>query len=82
MLYKNTMLQSSDGIIMLALVDNRPKICNLREILNCYIAHQKDVVTRKTKFDLGKAEDRMHIVSGLVVAVSNIAIPSLFSHLA
>ena len=72
MLYKNTMLQSSDGIIMLALVDNRPKICNLREILTCYIEHQKDVVTRKTKFDLGKAEDRMHIVSGLVVAVSNI----------
>ncbi|MBQ7884959.1 MAG: DNA gyrase subunit A [Clostridia bacterium] len=72
MLYKNTMLQSSDGIIMLALVDGRPKICSLREILACYIAHQKDVVTRKTKYDLGKAEDRMHIVSGLVVAVSNI----------
>ena len=57
---------------MLALVDGRPKICSLREILNCYIAHQKDVVTRKTKYDLGKAEDRMHIVSGLVIAVSNI----------
>lgn len=72
MLYKNTMLQSSDGIIMLALVDNRPKICSLREILTCYIAHQKDVVTRKTKYDLGKAEDRLHIVAGLVTAVTNI----------
>lgn len=72
MLYKNTMLQSSDGIIMLALVDNRPKICSLREILACYIAHQKDVVTRKTKYDLGKAQDRLHIVAGLVTAVTNI----------
>ena len=71
-LYKMSMLQSSDGIIMLALVNGAPKICSLKEILTCYIEHQKDVVTRKTKYDLGKAEDRMHIVSGLVIAVTNI----------
>ena len=71
-LYKMSMLQSSDGIIMLALVDGRPKICTLREIISCYIEHQKDVVTRRTKFDLNKAEDRMHIVAGLVTAVTNI----------
>ena len=71
-LYKMSMLQSSDGIIMLALVNGAPKICTLREMLECYIAHQKDVVVRKTKFDLKKAEDRMHIVSGLVTAVTNI----------
>ncbi|MBO7527879.1 MAG: DNA gyrase subunit A [Clostridia bacterium] len=71
-LYKMSMLQSSGGIIMLALVDGAPKICSLREILDCYIAHQKDVVVRKTRFDLKKAEDRMHIVSGLVTAVTNI----------
>ncbi|MBE7082732.1 MAG: DNA gyrase subunit A [Clostridiales bacterium] len=72
MLYKHTMLQSSDGIIMLALVDGVPKICSLKTILECYVKHQKEVVTRKTKFDLRKAEDRMHIVQGLVVAVTNI----------
>ena len=71
-LYKMSMLQSSDGIIMLALVDGAPKICTLREILVCYIVHQKDVVVRKTKFDLGKAQDRLHIVDGLVTAVTNI----------
>ncbi len=71
-LYKMSMLQSSDGIIMLALVNGAPKICSLKEILTCYIEHQKDVVTRKTKYDLGKAEDRMHIVSGLVTAVTNV----------
>ena len=71
-LYKMSMLQSSDGIIMLALVNGAPKICSLKEILTCYIEHQKDVVTRRTKYDLGKAEDRMHIVSGLVIAVTNI----------
>lgn len=72
LLYKYTMLQSSDGIIMLALVDGRPKICTLKEIIACYIEHQKDVVTRKTQFDLAKAEDRLHIVAGLVTAVTNI----------
>ena len=72
LLYKYTMLQSSDGIIMLALVENRPKICSLKEIIGYYIAHQKEVVTRKTQFDLGKAKDRQHIVSGLVIAVTNI----------
>ena len=71
-LYKMSMLQSSGGIIMLALVEGRPKICSLREIIECYIKHQKDVVTRKTRFDLKKAEDRMHIVAGLVTAVTNI----------
>jgi len=72
LLYKNTMLQSSDGIIMLALVDNKPKVCTLKEVIGYYIEHQKDVITRKTKYDLKKAEDRLHIVSGLVTAVTNI----------
>ena len=71
-LYKMSMLQTGDGIIMLALVDGAPKICTLKQVLECYIKHQKEVVTRKTKFDLGKAEDRMHIVAGLVTAVTNI----------
>ena len=71
-LYKMSMLQTSGGIIMLALVDGTPKICTLREILDCYIEHQKNVIVRKTKFDLKKAEDRMHIVSGLITAVTNI----------
>ena len=72
MLYKHTMLQSSDGIILLALVDGTPKICTLKQIIECYVKHQIDVVTRKTKYDLGKAEDRMHLVQGLITAVTNI----------
>ena len=72
MLYKHTQLQMSDGIIFLALVDREPRILNLKEMLYYYLEHQKDVLTRKTKFDLGKAEEREHIVKGLVIALANI----------
>ena len=71
-LYKNTALQMSGGIILLALVDGAPKICNLKEILQCYLRHQQDVLIRKTKFDLAKAEEREHIVRGLVIALATI----------
>ena len=72
MLYKHTQLQVSGGIIMLALVNNEPKVLNLKEMLYYYLEHQKEVVTRKTKFDLNKAEEREHIVKGLVIAQANI----------
>ena len=71
-LYKKTMLQQSEGIIMLALVKGEPKILNLKEILYYYLEHQKDVLIRKTKFDLRKAEERMHIVVGLKIALAHI----------
>ncbi len=71
-LFKHTQLQVSDGIILLALEDGEPKILSLKEILTYYVAHQKDVVTRRTKFDLEKAEDRCHIIEGLVIALDNI----------
>ncbi len=71
-LYKHTQLQMSDGIILLALVDGTPRILNLKEILYHYLEHQKSVVTRKTQFDLNKAEEREHIVKGLVIALANI----------
>lgn len=72
LLYKHTQLQMSSGIIMLALVGNEPKILNLKELLYYYLEHQKDVMTRRTKFDLNKAEERDHIVKGLVIAQANI----------
>ncbi len=71
-LYKKTMLQQSEGIIMLALVEDKPRILNLKEMLYYYLEHQKDVLVRKTKFDLKKAEERMHIVKGLVIALAHI----------
>ncbi|MGN1258806.1 MAG: DNA gyrase subunit A [Christensenellales bacterium] len=71
-LYKHTALQSSYGIIFLALVNNEPKILNLKEMLAYYIEHQKDVITRRTKYDLTRAEEREHIVRGLVIALANI----------
>jgi len=71
-LYKHTNLQVSFGIILLALVDGEPKVLNLKEILNYYILHQKDVIVRRTKFDLAKTEERAHIVEGLVLALANI----------
>ena len=71
-LFKHTQLQDSFGIIMLALVDNQPKVMNLLEMLNFYLDHQKDVVTRRTKFDLNKAEERDHILQGLLIALDNI----------
>ena len=71
-LYKKTMLQQSEGIIMLALVNGEPKVLNLKQILYYYLEHQKDVLVRKTRFDLKKAEERMHIVRGLKVALAHI----------
>lgn len=72
MLYKHTQLQTGNGIIFLALVDNEPKILNLKEMLYYYLEHQKEVLTRKTQFDLNKALEREHIVKGLVIALANI----------
>ena len=71
-LFKHTQLQVSNGIILLALVDNQPKLLNLKEILYHYLQHQKEIVVRRTKFDKKKAEERAHILEGLVVALQNI----------
>ena len=71
-LYKHTMLQQSSGIIMLALVNGEPKVLNLKQMLYYYLEHQKEVCIRKTRFDLRKAEEREHIVKGLVVALASI----------
>ena len=71
-LYKHTQLQDTFGVIMLALVDNQPKVLNLFEVLNYYLIHQEDVVTRRTKFDLNKAEERAHILQGLLIALDHI----------
>ena len=72
LLYKHTQMQDTFGVIMLALVDNQPKVLNLQEMLGYYLDHQKDVVTRRTKYDLNKAEERAHILEGLLIALDNI----------
>lgn len=71
-LYKNTQLQDSFGIIMLALVDNQPKVLTLMDMLNLYIEHQKEVIVRRTRYDLRKAEERAHILEGLKKALDHI----------
>ena len=71
-LYKHTQLQDTFGVIMLALVNNEPKVLNLYEMLKYYILHQEEVVTRRTKYDLNKAQERAHILNGLMVALDNI----------
>ena len=71
-LLKHTQLQDSFGVIMLALVNNEPKVLNLKEMLHYYLEHQKEVVTRRSKYDLNKAEERAHIVEGLLIALDNI----------
>ena len=71
-LYKHTQMQDSFGIIMLALVNNEPHILNILEILKCYLQHQEDVVTRRTQYDLNKAEERAHILEGLLKAIDEI----------
>ena len=71
-LYKHTQLQDTFGVNMLALVDKQPKVLNLYEMLNYYLLHQKEVVTRRTRYELGKAEERAHIVQGLLIALDNI----------
>ena len=71
-LYKHTQLQESFGVIMLALVDGSPKVLNLKEVLHYYIIHQEDVITRRTKYELAKAEARAHILEGLTIALDNL----------
>ncbi len=71
-LYKHTQMQDTFGIIMLALVNNEPKVMNLLDMLKYYIKHQEEVVTRRTKYDLNKAEERDHILQGLLIALDHI----------
>ena len=71
-LYKHTQMQDTFGVIMLALVDGEPRVLNLKEILHYYIEHQKDVIVRRTKFELERAEARAHILEGLIIALDNI----------
>lgn len=72
LLYKHTQLQDTFGVIMLSLVNNEPKVLNLYDMLNYYLIHQKEVVTRRTKYELNKAEERAHILQGLLIALDNI----------
>ena len=72
LLYKHTQMQDTFGVINLALVNNEPKVLNLHEMLSCYLNHQKEVVTRRTQYDLNKAEERAHILQGLIIALDNI----------
>ena len=71
-LYKHTQLQDTFGVIMLALVDNEPRVLNLHQMLHYYLKHQEEVVTRRTQYDLNKAEERAHILKGLMIALDNI----------
>lgn len=71
-LYKHTQLQDTFGVIMLALVNNEPVVMNLLQMLQYYLKHQEEVVTRRTQYDLNKAEERLHIVEGLLIALDNI----------
>ena len=71
-LYKHTALQDTFGAILLALVDGEPRVLNLRDMLYYYLEHQKDVVTRRTRFDLNRALERLHILEGLIIATDNI----------
>ncbi len=72
LLYKHTQLQDTFSIIMIALVDGQPRVLNLKEVLEYYLAHQKDVVRRRTVYDLRKAEERAHILEGLIIALDNL----------
>ena len=71
-LYKHTQLQDSFGIIMLALVDGKPQVLNLKQVLHYYIRHQEDVITRRTRYELAKAEARAHILEGLTIALDHL----------
>ncbi len=71
-LYKHTQLQDSFGVIMLALVDGRPRILNLKEVLYYYVKHEEDVITKRTKYELAKAEARAHILEGLTIALDHL----------
>ncbi len=71
-LYKNTQMQDSFSVIMIALVNNEPKVLNLKEMIYHYVEHQRDVIVRRTRYELNKAEARAHIVEGLLIAIDNI----------
>ncbi len=71
-LYKHTQMQESFGVIMLALVNGKPQVLNLKQLLENYVEHRKDIITRRTKFDLNKALDRAHILEGLKIALDNL----------
>ena len=71
-LYKHTQLQDTFGVIMLALVNNEPRVMNILDMLNYYLEHQEEVVTRRTKYELNKAERKSHILQGLLIALDNI----------
>jgi len=71
-LYKHTQLEDTFGVIMLAIVNGEPKVLNLKEVLTHYLDHQKDIITRRTQFDLNKAEERAHILEGLKIAIDNL----------
>ena len=71
-LYKHTPLQQTYSIIMLALIDGQPRVLNLKEVLSFYLDHQKEIILRRSRFDLKKAEERLHIVDGLLVALSRL----------
>lgn len=71
-LYKHTQLQDTFGVNMLALVNNEPKVLNLHQMLTYYLEHQEEVVTRRTKYELNKAQERAHILEGLLIALDNI----------
>ena len=71
-LYKHTRAQNTFGVIMLALVDNEPKVLNLKELIKCYIDHRRDVVRKRTEFDLQRAQQRAHILEGIIIALDNI----------
>ena len=71
-LFKHTQLQDTFGVIMLALVNNEPMVLNLKQMLELYLKHQEEVVTRRTRYELNKAEERAHILKGLLIALDNI----------
>ncbi len=71
-LYKHTNMQTTFGVIMLGLMNNEPKVLNLKQIIECFVGHRKDVVRKRTKFELNKAEERAHIIEGILVALQNL----------
>ena len=71
-LYKHTQLQDTFGVILLALVNNEPMVLNLKQILELYLKHQEEVITRRSRYELNKAEERAHILQGLLIALDHI----------
>jgi DNA gyrase subunit A len=71
-LYKQTQLQDTFGMNMVALVDGQPRLLNLKQMLDCFLSHRREVITRRTVFELRKARERGHVLEGLAVALSNV----------